>query len=244
MSVTFGSQSAARNRFPLSSSCTVASGGLIYTKRLMNGLAADVARRGWAAWNIEYRRVGFLGNGGGWPTTLLDVAAAVDHLALIGESVDMTRVVTCGHSAGGQLALWAAARGRLPASSPGARMAVSVRGAVSLSGLVDLEGADRLRLGGHATAQFIGGHWNEQPDRYHHASPRALLPFGVPQALVHAGNDGVVPPSMSRDYQIEATNKGDPARFLLVDGIGHRQLIDPKGLGWKTAMTELERIIG
>ena len=70
------------------------------------------------------------------------------------------------------------------------------------------------------------------------------MPLGVPQALIHAGNDGVVPPSMSRDYQTEATSKGDPARSLLVDGIGHRQLIDPKGLGWKTAVAELEQIIG
>ena len=209
----------------------------------MNGLAKDVAKRGWAAWNIEYRRVGFLGRGGGWPTTLFDVAAAVDHLALIGESVDTTRVVTCGHSAGGQLALWAAARDQLPASTPGAGVTVSVRGAVSLSGLVDLEEADRLGLGGQATARFMGGHWNERPDRYRHASPRALLPLGVPQALIHAGNDAVVPPSMSEDYEKEATSKGDPARCLLVDGIGHRQLIDPKGRAWSTAVAELERII-
>jgi acetyl esterase/lipase len=215
-----------------------------YTKRLMNGLAKDVVEMGWAAWNIEYRRVGFLGGGGGWPDTLLDVAAALDHLAIIDDEVDITRVVTCGHSAGGQLALWAAARGRLPAASPGAGETVSVRGAVSLSGIVDLEEADRLGLGAQATARFMGGRWNEQPDRYRHASPRALLPLGVPQALIHAGNDGVVPPSMSRDYQTLATSLGDRSRYLLVDGIGHRQLIDPKGLGWKTAMSELEQLIG
>jgi acetyl esterase/lipase len=216
----------------------------VYTKRLMNGLAKDVVARGWAAWNIEYRRVGFLGGGGGWPNTLLDVAAALDHLAVIEDEVDVARVVTCGHSAGGQLALWAAARGRLPAASPGAGGAVTVRGAVSLSGIVDLEEADRLALGAEATAAFMGGHREAYPDRYRHASPRALLPLGVPQALMHAGNDSVVPPSMSRDYQDLATSLGDSARNLLVDGIGHRQLIDPKGRGWATAVSELERIIG
>jgi acetyl esterase/lipase len=216
----------------------------VYTKRLMNRLAKDVVGRGWAAWNIEYRRVGFLGGGGGWPMTLIDVAAALDHLAVIGDGVDSTRVVTCGHSAGGQLAFWAAARGRLSAASPGAGGAVSVRGAVSLSGIVDLEEADRLALGAQATALFMGGHWNEQSDRYRHASPRALLPLGVPQTLIHAGNDNVVPPSMSRDYQTLAANMGDSARFLLVDGIGHRQLIDPNGRGWATAVSELEQLIG
>jgi acetyl esterase/lipase len=216
----------------------------VYTKRLMNGLARAVAARGWAAWNIEYRRVGFLGGGGGWPTTLLDVAAALDHLAVLEDEVDIARVVTCGHSAGGQLAFWAAARGRLPAGSPGASGAVSVCGAVSLSGIVDLEEADRLDLGAQATALFMGGQWNERSDRYRHASPRALLPLGVPQVLIHAGSDSVIPPSMSRDYQILAAQKGDSARYLLVDGIGHRQLIDPKGRGWATAMSELEHIIG
>ena len=214
-----------------------------YTKRLMNGLAKDVAGRGWAAWNIEYRRVGLLGGGGGWPTTLLDIAAALDHLAVIGYGTDSSRVVTCGHSAGGHLAFWAAARGRLPAASPGAGAAVVIRGAVSLSGVVDLEEADRLGLGADATARFMGGHWNEQSERYRHASPKALLPLGVPQVLVHAGDDNVVPPSMSRDYQAQATVKGDDARSLRVDGVGHRQLIDPHGAGWRRTVSELERLL-
>ena len=36
-----------------------------YGLDLMNGLAVDLAKRGYAAWNIEYRRVGNIG--GGWP---------------------------------------------------------------------------------------------------------------------------------------------------------------------------------
>ena len=215
-----------------------------YTKRLMNGLAKDVAGRGWAAWNIEYRRVGLLGGGGGWPTTLLDVATAIDHLAVIGHGTDSSRVVTCGHSAGGHLALWLTAPRTAAGNKPGAGVAVAVRGAVSLSGIGDLEEADRLGLGTDATARFMGGHWNEQSERYRHASPRALLPLGVPQVLVHAGQDGVVPPSMSRDYQARATNEGDDARYLHVDGIGHGQLIDPSGAGWRKAVSELERLIG
>ena len=90
----------------------------------------------------------------------------------------------------------------------------------------------------------MGGHCNELPDRYRHASPNALLPLGLPQALIHAGNDSVVPTSMSRDYQRLATSNGDRARFLLVDGIGHRQLIDPVGPGWAMAVSELEQLIG
>lgn len=44
------------------------------------GIGADLARRGWAAWNVEYRRIG---SGGGWPATFADVAAAVDHVRVL-----------------------------------------------------------------------------------------------------------------------------------------------------------------
>ena len=43
-------------------------------------VAADLARRGWVTWNIEYRR---LGAGGGYPSTLQDAAAAVDYLTTL-----------------------------------------------------------------------------------------------------------------------------------------------------------------
>ena len=72
----------------------------------------------------------------------------------------------------------------------------------------------------------------------------ALLPIGVPQALVHGTNDTVVPPSMSENYEIQATKQGDAARYLPVEGVGHREMIDPEGLGWATAVAELQRLIG
>ena len=78
----------------------------LYTKRLMHGLARAVAARGWIAYNIEYRRVGSFGHGG-WPETFEDVSDAIDRLAGV-DGVDHQRVATCGHSAGGHLALWAA----------------------------------------------------------------------------------------------------------------------------------------
>ena len=74
---------------------------------------------------------------------------------------------------------------------------MTVRGAVSLAGVVDLKEADRLGLGSDATARFLGGHWEQQEERYRCSSPMDLLPIGVPQVLVHGTNDTVVPPSMS-----------------------------------------------
>ena len=93
-----------------------------YGRIVMRGLVGDLVRRGWAAWNVEYRR---LGGGGGWPATFVDVAAAIDHLAALerhpelGQALDLDRVSVLGHSAGGHLALWVAGRERLSAGAPG-----------------------------------------------------------------------------------------------------------------------------
>ncbi len=107
-----------------------------YGKIVMRGLAGDLMRRGWAVWNIEYRRVG---DGGGWPATFEDVAAAIDHLATLDAPVDLERVSILGHSAGGHLALWAAGRAKLPPGSAGyARRHHRVRRVISQAGVCDL----------------------------------------------------------------------------------------------------------
>jgi acetyl esterase/lipase len=213
----------------------------IYTKAVMNRLARAVAARGWAAWNVEYRRLGVLGGGGGWPTTLTDAGAAVDHVARLPE-VDPDRVVTCGHSAGGLLALWAASRRASAPDVPGSTAQVEPRAAVSLAGVVDLGRGAELSLGGGAVARFMGGPYEEHPERYRACSPAALLPLGIPQVLVHGSLDTVVPPSMSADYQRAAGAAGDDARYEPIEGLGHRQLIDPASAAWPVLAGHLERI--
>jgi acetyl esterase/lipase len=219
-----------------------------YTRSLMDGLARSVSTRGWSAWNIEYRRVGTFGGGGGWPATFEDVAAAVDHVRTL-PGIDPERVATCGHSAGGQLALWAAARTPTTPVGPGgagpARPGrVSPCVAVSLAGVVDLRQADRLRLGADAVAGLLGGHWDEREARYRAVSPAELLPLGVPQVLVHGARDEVVPPSMSRGYQVEAVKAGDRATYIAVDGAGHRDVIDPDSSAWAATLSALEPHLG
>jgi dipeptidyl aminopeptidase/acylaminoacyl peptidase len=109
-----------------------------YGKLVMRGLVGDLLRRGWAAWNIEYRRVG---DGGGWPHTFADVAAAIDHLASLDASIDLDSVSVLGHSAGGHLALWAAGRG----GELSRRYASAAQAAGGTLELVEIEGAP----GGH-----------------------------------------------------------------------------------------------
>ena len=205
----------------------------IYTKALMNPLAGAIAGRGFAVWNVEYRRVGLFG-AGGWPNTLDDVATAVDHLAEV-PGVDPSRVVLCGHSAGGHLAMWAASRSRLPAASPGSSPAVLPVGVLSLAGVVG--------LGKGAVAAFMGGTPATEPERYAGTCPTRLLPLGVPQVLVHGLVDSVVPASMSERYHSRATAAGDDSAYVPIEEMGHRQLIDPAGAAWPVVAGHLDRLL-
>src|SRR3954462_6505061 len=139
-----------------------------YSLDIDDGLARDLARRGWAAWNVEFRRVGEVSDGG-YPAPLEDVAAAIDFLQTLDAPLDLERVVTVGQSAGGHLALWAATR-----EAP----AVPLAGAVSQAGVPDLREADRLGLGDGAAAAFRGGSASDVPENYADASPIERLPLG------------------------------------------------------------------
>lgn len=212
-----------------------------YDAGLMTPLAEDLADRGYAVWNIEYRRVGA---GGGWPATLEDVAAGSDHLARIADEhpVDLDRVVAVGHSAGGQLAAWSAARPSLPADAPGAGPEVAIRGVISQAGLLDLRGAAQGRLGGGSTPRFLGGSPDEVPDRYDLASPVERLPLGVPLVAVHGGDDGLVPPDQSRSYVDAARRAGDDAELVVVGGEGHFEHLDTGSQVWAAAVDHLRRL--
>jgi acetyl esterase/lipase len=215
----------------------------LYTKRLMSPLAEDVAARGWAAWNLEYRRIGSVPSGG-WPGTFEDVAAGVDHLAQLAGPfhLDVTRVIAVGHSAGGHLALWAAGRNRLPPGAPGAKVVVALAGAIGLAPVADLLEATRLDLGGGAASRLLGGGPDRHPGRYAWASPAALLPFGIPQVVVHGDHDATVPTEMSRRYVDQARAAGDDATLVELSG-GHMELIDPSSAAWSATVGHARRLL-
>jgi acetyl esterase/lipase len=202
-----------------------------YSLDLADDLARDLARRGWAAWNVEYRRVGESSDGG-YPATLEDVGAAIDFLQTLDAPLDLARVVTVGQSAGGHLAVWAASR-----EAP----AVPLAGAVSQAGVHDLREADRLGLGDGATAEFMGGSADERSDAYADASPIERLPVGVPALLVHGEADDVVPPSQSSAYAEAARAAGDEVELILRPGEDHFVHLDVDGRAWADVTAWLER---
>jgi acetyl esterase/lipase len=207
-----------------------------WDRTLMTPLAHDLARRGYAVWNIEYRRVGQ--EGGGWPGTLEDAAAAIDHLAELA-AVGTGRVVTVGHSAGGHLAVWLAARHRLPAGAPGAMPRVRPGAAVSQAGVVDLVRGDADDLGPGACAALLGGSADEVPDRYAVASPAALLPLGVPVLLVHGSRDVDVPVLQSRAYEAAARAAGDEVELVEVPDADHFDVVEVDHPAWLAVVERL-----
>jgi len=192
-----------------------------YDLDLGRPLAADLAEHGWVAWNIEYRRVG---NGGGDPHTLDDVAAALDTLADLDLDLPRGRVITVGHSAGGHLATWAAARGRHERWA--ARVAVT--GVVSQAGVVDLGQAYAERLGSGAVEAFLGHPPGPADDP---ADPIRNVPLDVPVHCVHGVDDDVVPISQSQAYVAAARAAGATAELTQVAG-DHFVVIDPAGKAW------------
>jgi acetyl esterase/lipase len=191
-----------------------------YDASLGRPLAASVVTRGWAAWNLEYRRVG---NGGGNPATFDDVAAGIDKLAEL--DVDLSTVIAVGHSAGGHLAAWAGGRGRYGRWSP----RVKVTGVVSQAGVLDLRQGHADLLGNGAVAQFLGhppGPDDEPLD------PAQQVPLDVPVWCVHGTDDDVVPPSQSRSYVDATRAAGGEAHLVEVPG-DHFVVIDEASEAWR-----------
>ncbi len=211
----------------------------------MSHLAAAITAEGYATWTIEYRRLG--ASGGGWPQTFLDAGRALDALRDIAPAhhLDLQRVAVAGHSAGGQLALWLAARPRLPAGSEiRGPDPLPLRGAIGLAAITDLA---QYRVGPadscHASVDpLLGGTPETQPQRYAQTSPRALLPIGVRQWLIQGQRDPIVPANSVSDYVQAAQRAGDTVTELRFDA-GHFDAAAPDGEAWKALQTALKEAL-
>ncbi|GAB3536871.1 alpha/beta hydrolase [Arthrobacter tecti] len=209
-----------------------------YSLELGVPLAGDLTPRGFACWNLEYRRVG---NGGGWPETFEDIAAGIDLLATAAKEYGFdTRTTTAlGHSAGGHLAVWAAGRASLPSGAPGASApAVPLTGVVSQSGVLNLQLAYEERLGSGAVQNLLG---EPEGDKYRLADPMSAIPLAVPVVALHGKDDSTVPLSQSESYVEAAVSAGAEAELVLIPG-DHFAIITPGTDAWESVVDAVEQL--
>lgn len=185
-----------------------------WRRDLMDGIAVDLAQHGWETYNVEYGRAG---GTGGWPQTGEDVLSAIDAVV---DAAQVEHVVLIGHSAGAQLALWAAAQRPVVSS------------VLALAGVCDLEQAQQLRLGGGAVERFLDG------EPLSAATPTEHLPTSARVVLAHCETDTVVPVDQSRRYAAAAAAAGLEVETLFLPEGDHMALIEPAQL-WPVARSAL-----
>jgi len=206
---------------------------------LTNPMAEELAENGFAVWNIEYRRLGH--DGGGYPGTFLDVANAADHLQNIAADydLDLERVIAAGHSAGGHLATWLAARENISPESPlYAEQPLKIDRVISLAGINDLEnyadyGASPC---GHQTVEQLVDIEN-RPKPFADTSPSELLPFHAEHIEIVAAFDAPVPPFLGRNFVKQADEKGAQTELILQPEAGHYEMTAPGTDEWQQVLS-------
>ena len=193
---------------------------------LEEATALDLSSHGFAVWSLEYRTYEHP-----WPSTLLDVAAAIDHGLARAQhhGVDSTRRALVGHSAGGGLAAWATSRRGLPADAPGADPTAPTFDLVVLHApIAALVKASHEHLGDGAIDTFMGGRPEDVPDRYAATDLCALMPDqGGRRVLLHGDADVDVPLSQSETYLVHLINHGVDAELTVIPGDTHYEILDP-----------------
>jgi acetyl esterase/lipase len=210
----------------------------------MRPLAAALNAAGIATWNIEYRRLGH--PGGGWPGTFQDVAHAADMVRTLAKEhpLDLTHLITIGHSAGGHFATWVAARHRLaPTSDVYVANPIRVTGVVSLDGPADLKATiplQRAICGSPVITDLIGGSPEAQPARYHDGSPIELLPIGVRQVFF----TGQMFDGHAASYERAARGAGDVVDPQVHPDADHIAFIDPQSALWPDILRHTKALLG
>lgn len=218
--------------------CWLSGFGIDY----LQPLVAALNREHYATWTIEYRRLGE--TGAGWPQTFTDAGTALDKLRELApaQHLDLARIVTVGHSAGGQLALWLAERPRLPKDSEIRGAApLKVRAAIGLASITDMQ---RYRVGPagschSAVDALLGGSPKDQPQHYARTSPAELLPPSVPQWLIQGREDPIV----SFDEVVQYVASAAPKAHLVAIPGGHFEPVAPQGPAWTALLMALHEAL-
>ena len=210
---------------------------------LVRPMAAALTDAGFATWNLEYRRLG--NDGGGWPGTFTDVARGTDYLRELERDnrLDLNRVVAVGHSSGGHLAMWLAARPKLAAASD-----LYTKNPLRLKGVLDVDGPADLKAtlpmqqpvcGAPVVINLLGGSPEEQAQRYHDASPIELLPLGVRQEFFA----GKMFAAQAPVYEEAARKAGDTIHTLVLPKAGHFVFLDPESPEWPQVLQGVRTLL-
>lgn len=186
-----------------------------YDRAHAAAMSTALADAGWTVLTLEYRRVP-----GSPDRTLEDVATAISTLPARVDRHDGTFLLV-GHSAGGHLALWAAA------AAP-----AGLGGVVALAPVADLQLAHALGLGDGAVVRFLGTDPSVRPD----VDPCRLPAPRVPVTLIQGEADAIVPPSLARSYGSACAE----AQLVWLPDTGHFAVIDPASAAWPSVVAELE----
>jgi acetyl esterase/lipase len=216
-----------------------------WDRRFMRDLARDLVRHGYATWNLEYRLLGDPDDEGGWPQTFEDVANGIDELAEQAPdfNLDLSRVVYLGHSAGGQLALWAASRSTFEAGFVGSAPKVEPTTVISLAGVCDLVAAAEQNLGNGAVKKLLGGDPSDVPLTYASASPSLLKPGPARHVLVHSTTDETVPVEQSRTYADVVRTRGGDVELIEIPAGDHFAVIDIDGDAWISLRNRMDEFL-
>lgn len=201
--------------------------------------ARRLAERGLAVYNVEYRRVGA---GGGWPTTFADVAAALDYIPNIKKAVPSLNtddVVVAGHSAGGQLSMWAGTRHKLKNDDVGSKPRFKPERVISLSGPIDMTTA--VQMGDKNIVEALSGTPDEVPERYAEVDPIQNIEPAIPVIAMNGDKDRIVPAVLSRNYIRAAKAAGAKAELVILPGINHVQIVDPGNPQFITVLETISR---
>ncbi|MCY3832226.1 MAG: alpha/beta hydrolase [Chloroflexi bacterium] len=196
----------------------------LYDLKPLGSVVAALADRGFAVWNIEYRR---FGNGGDYPQMFLDVSAAADYLPQLAarHELDLSRVISMGHSAGGHLALWLAGRHKIETTSPlFVAEPLAVHGALALAPLADVSHGSESELSSDALLAVMGGTATSAPPAYGNGCPRQLLPLGARQQIIVGSEDKAMLANAQR-YADVATSAGDEVDLQVIEGVGHFEIV-------------------
>lgn len=212
----------------------------IATRDIMNYIADDLRKDGIAVWNIEYRGVD---RGGGYPGTYQDIGAAADLLATQAKALnlDLGTTIAIGHSAGGHLALWLAARQALPEGEPlRGTSPLRIDAAISQAGIADLRaamGREGHACGTDAPKKMAG-------DMFALTSPPEMPVSKALQIQFHTDKDRIAPPAYAQAYAADMAKRGVTVETHVHGPEGHVELIAPTSRSWAAQKARIKQLLG